>query len=84
VAPVTNVPLPTVTTPPVSLPGLPEVPPITLSPEQMLELIPAELLARINQYAYVNSAVPPAPPCRRQGPYDFGGERTQYPHVRQR
>ena len=22
-----------------------------------------------------------APPCRKQGPFEFGGERTQYPHV---
>ena len=26
----------------------------------------------------------PAPPCRLQGPYDFGGEVTQYPHVNER
>jgi len=25
-----------------------------------------------------------APPCRLQGKYDFGGEVTQYPHVRER
>jgi phospholipid/cholesterol/gamma-HCH transport system substrate-binding protein len=84
VAPVTNVPLPTVTTPPVSLPGLPTIPSVTLTPQQALDLIPDELLGRINQFAYTNAATPPAPPCRRQGPYDFGGERTQYPHVRQR
>ena len=24
------------------------------------------------------------PPCRPQGPYDFGGEVTQYPHVNER
>ena len=24
----------------------------------------------------------PAPPCRQQGKFDFGGEQTQYPHVK--
>jgi phospholipid/cholesterol/gamma-HCH transport system substrate-binding protein len=85
VPPATNTPIPpvTVSTPPVSVPGVITIPPVTLTPEQALDLVPNDLLARINQYAYANGTVP-APPCRRQGPFDFGGERTQYPHVRER
>jgi hypothetical protein len=26
----------------------------------------------------------PAPPCRQQGKYSFGGETTQYPHLNAR
>jgi phospholipid/cholesterol/gamma-HCH transport system substrate-binding protein len=50
------------------------------------ELIPAELLDRIEQYAFAGSpgGDGPAPPCRLQGPYSFGGEVTQYTHVRAR
>ena len=48
------------------------------------ELIPAELLNRIVQFAFAGQpgVNGPAPPCRLQGPYNFGGEITQYPHVR--
>ena len=31
-----------------------------------------------------NGGTVPAPPCRKQGLYEFGGERTQYPHVNAR
>jgi phospholipid/cholesterol/gamma-HCH transport system substrate-binding protein len=49
------------------------------------DLIPDELLANILQYAYGGAGRNlPAPPCRLQGRYDFGGEVTQYPHVRER
>ena len=30
------------------------------------------------------SGTVPAPPCRKQGPFEFGGETTQYPHVNAR
>ena len=76
--PVGNVP-----STPVPLP----VPLPDLSPEQAQELIPDELLQRINQFGFANSPVGgpvPAPPCRPQGPYDYAGERTQYPHVKAR
>jgi hypothetical protein len=64
----------------VQLPPIPQVP---LSPAQAQALIPNDLLARIEQYAFGNGAAPStlAPPCRNQGPFDFGGEKTQYPHV---
>jgi virulence factor Mce-like protein len=54
-----------------------------LLPGQAEQLIPDELLERINQFGFAGGEVP-APPCRPQGPYDFSGERTQYPHVRAR
>jgi phospholipid/cholesterol/gamma-HCH transport system substrate-binding protein len=49
------------------------------------DLIPDELLANILQYAYAEAGRNlPAPPCRLQGRFDFGGEVTQYPHVNER
>ena len=73
-----------------SVPDLPvplpvPLPPVT--PEQATDLIPDELLQRINQFAFANSPAGgpvPAPPCRWQGLYDYAGERTQYPHVKAR
>ena len=56
-------------------------------PSRPQALIPDELLQRIQQFAFGGSrtAAPwPAPPCRKQGPFEFGGERTQYPHVNAR
>ena len=68
--------------PPVTLPPIPQIP---LTPEQAEALIPDELLAQIQQYAFgVGGAGVVAPPCRKQGPFEFGGERTQYPHVNAR
>ena len=42
-----------------------------------------KLIAQVNQFAFpvVNGTVP-APPCRQQAPFDVGGERTQYPHLK--
>ena len=50
------------------------------------ELIPTELLNRIVQFAFAGQpgVNGPAPPCRLQGRYNFGGEITQYPHVVER
>ena len=61
--------------------GLPVVGTIPLD-----QLIPNELLQRVIRYAFAGApgGAVPAPACRRQGPYDYGGERTQYPHVRER
>jgi virulence factor Mce-like protein len=70
--------------PPVTLPPIPQVP---LTPEQAQALIPDELLARVQQFAFGGAAgggTVAAPPCRKQGPFEFGGERTQYPHVNAR
>ena len=47
------------------------------------ELVPQDLLDRIVEFAFAGQPGTngPAPPCRLQGPYNFGGEVTQYPHV---
>ena len=76
---ITNLPVPS---PPV--PGLPTLPPLT--PAESKELVPDELLARVTRYAFAGNpgGAVPAPPCRWQGRYNFGGEVTQYPHVRER
>jgi phospholipid/cholesterol/gamma-HCH transport system substrate-binding protein len=59
--------------------------PLPPLPPAVGDLIPDELLDRIITFAFAGdpSNVPVAP-CRLQGPYDFGGEITQYPHVRAR
>ena len=47
-------------------------------------LIPQELSDLVGRFAFgtgTGCAVP-APPCEKQGKFDFGGERTDYPHVR--
>jgi virulence factor Mce-like protein len=79
--------LPTPTAVP-SLPGLP-VPTPTVVPtppttEQLQALVPNELLDRINKFAFANAPAGsvPAPACKKQAPYDYGGETTQYPHVK--
>jgi virulence factor Mce-like protein len=78
-----GLPLPQVPLPQISLPPIPQVP---LTPEQASALIPTELLQRVQQYAFggADNAGLVAPPCRKQGPFEFGGERTQYPHVNAR
>ncbi len=54
-------------------------------PPSVGDEIPQELLDRIITYAFAGSpGNVPAGPCRLQGPYNFGGEITQYPHVRAR
>jgi phospholipid/cholesterol/gamma-HCH transport system substrate-binding protein len=59
---------------------LPPLPPI-LGPV----LIPNELLNNIVTYAFLGTQRGGAAvPCRLQGKFNFGGEITQYPHVRER
>jgi phospholipid/cholesterol/gamma-HCH transport system substrate-binding protein len=55
-------------------------------PPSVGDLVPQELLNRIIQFAFAGQpgGNVPAPPCRLQGPYNFGGEITQYPHVNAR
>jgi phospholipid/cholesterol/gamma-HCH transport system substrate-binding protein len=61
---------------------LPPIPQVPLTPQQASALIPNDLLQRIQQFAFGGgSAGGTAPPCRKQGAFDFGGEKTQYPHV---
>jgi phospholipid/cholesterol/gamma-HCH transport system substrate-binding protein len=63
--------------------GLPPIPQIPLTPEQAEALIPDDLLARVQKYAFGNGQVA-APPCRKQAKYTFGGRTTQYPQLRAR
>ena len=49
------------------------------------DLIPAALLDQIIQFGFAGRpGSQTAVPCRPQGPYTFGGETTQYPHVGER
>ena len=58
---------------------LPPLPPV------LGDLVPDDLLNNIVQFAFNGTnGGGAAPPCRLQGRYDFGGEVTQYPHVRER
>jgi phospholipid/cholesterol/gamma-HCH transport system substrate-binding protein len=72
---------------PTPLPGLPvpvpTVPPTPLTTQQLQALVPNELLDRINKFAFNNApgGSVPAPPCKNQGPYTYGGDTSQYPHV---
>jgi phospholipid/cholesterol/gamma-HCH transport system substrate-binding protein len=66
------------------VPNISNVPAVPLPPVAD-ELIPQDLLNRIVQFAFAGQpGNGPAPPCRIQGPYSFGGEVTQYPHVNDR
>jgi phospholipid/cholesterol/gamma-HCH transport system substrate-binding protein len=65
--------------------GLPAITntPLPPLPPSVGDLIPASLLNNILTYAFLGTQRGgAAPPCRLQGKYDFGGEVTQYPHVR--
>jgi virulence factor Mce-like protein len=64
----------------VTLPPIPQVP---LTPEQAQALIPDSLLQQIQHYAFGDGAAPGAlaGPCKKQGPFDFNGTKSQYPHV---
>jgi phospholipid/cholesterol/gamma-HCH transport system substrate-binding protein len=68
------------------VPNITNVPALPLPPVLGLELVPEDLLNRIVQFAFAGQPGTngPAPPCRIQGPYSFGGEVTQYPHVNER
>ncbi len=75
--------LPGIPLPPVTLPPIPQVP---LTPEQAAALIPTQLLQQLQTIIFGSPGGTgvAAVPCRRQGLYDFGGEKTQYPHVNAR
>jgi phospholipid/cholesterol/gamma-HCH transport system substrate-binding protein len=65
-------------------PAITNVPAVPVPPAAG-DLIPDELLDRIVRFGFAGSpGNVPAPPCRLQGPYNFGGEITQYPHVNAR
>ena len=63
---------------------LPDAPAAAPTAEQLQALVPDGLLQRINRFAFANAPAGsvPAPPCRKQAPYAYGGETTQYPHVK--
>jgi phospholipid/cholesterol/gamma-HCH transport system substrate-binding protein len=59
--------------------------PLPPLPPAVGNLVPQDLLNRIILFAFAgNPAHVPAPPCRQQGRFNFGGEVTQYPHVNDR
>jgi len=63
---------------------VPGLPPLPISPQQLQALIPNDLIQRIQQFAFAgqtNAGAVPAPPCRQQGKFDFGGQATLFPHV---
>jgi phospholipid/cholesterol/gamma-HCH transport system substrate-binding protein len=67
------------------VPSITNVPALPLPPA-VGDLVPQDLLDRIVEFAFAGQpgSNGPAPPCRLQGPYNFGGEVTQYPHVNSR
>jgi phospholipid/cholesterol/gamma-HCH transport system substrate-binding protein len=67
------------------VPSITNVPALPLPPA-VGDLVPQDLLDRIVEFAFAGQPGTngPAPPCRLQGPYNFGGEVTQYPHVNSR
>jgi phospholipid/cholesterol/gamma-HCH transport system substrate-binding protein len=57
--------------------------PLPPLPPSVADLVPDALLNNIVTYAFNGTQRGgAAPPCRLQGKYNFGGEVTQYPHVR--
>jgi virulence factor Mce-like protein len=81
------------TTPPVASPtAVPDLPgpdlpvpvptavPTVVPPE--VSGITQDLIDRINQFAFPVQGQVPAPPCEKQGKFTFGGETTDFPHVK--
>jgi phospholipid/cholesterol/gamma-HCH transport system substrate-binding protein len=62
------------------LPDLP-VPVPTPNPLSPLTPVVDQLIQQINQFAFP-VASQGAPPCKKQGPFNVGGETTQYPHLK--
>jgi len=68
---------------PPTVPGVPDLPvpvPTVVPPE--VSGITQPLIDRINQFAFPLQGAVPAPGCEKQGNFTFGGESTQYPHVK--
>jgi hypothetical protein len=71
-----------------STPGLPVPIPPGLTTDQVNQifqtLVPQSLLDNLQKYVVgpTSNSKTAAPPCVWQGKYTFGGETTQYPHVR--
>ncbi|HEV3129745.1 MAG TPA: MlaD family protein [Solirubrobacteraceae bacterium] len=47
----------------------------------LTNLIPDQLRKQIQQFAFAANGTVPAPPCKQQGPYNFSGQVTLFPHV---
>jgi phospholipid/cholesterol/gamma-HCH transport system substrate-binding protein len=62
---------------------LPPIPQVPLTPAQAQALIPDSLLQQIEHYAFLDGAPVSAmaASCKKQGPWDFNGSKSQYPHV---
>jgi ABC-type transporter Mla subunit MlaD len=59
--------------------------PLPPLPPAVGDLVPQDLLDRIIEFGFGGTPGNiPAGPCVIQGPYNFGGQVTQYPHVRAR
>ena len=41
-----------------------------------------DLINRVNQFAFPAQGNVPAPKCEKQGKFNFGGQLTDFPHVR--
>ncbi len=73
------VPVPSVVPVPTAVPT---VPPTPANPLSSLTSQVDKLIQQINQFAFPVTSGVPAPPCKKQAPYNYGGETTQYPHVK--
>jgi virulence factor Mce-like protein len=62
---------------------LPPIPQVPLTPAQAQALIPDSLLQQIQHFAFLDGAPVSAmaPSCKQQGPWNFNGTKSQYPHV---
>ncbi|HYH90250.1 MAG TPA: MlaD family protein [Solirubrobacteraceae bacterium] len=75
---------------PPAVPGVPGVPDLPVPvPSVVPTVVPPEvsgitqsLIDRINQFAFPLQGAVPAPGCEKQPNFTFGGESTQYPHVK--
>jgi phospholipid/cholesterol/gamma-HCH transport system substrate-binding protein len=47
----------------------------------LLDILPKELQDNIQKFAFTANSSVPAPPCKQQPKFTFGGETTQFPHV---
>jgi len=86
-------PLTITNAPPTGPPSLPVPVPVPLVDQltplleqQLQQLVPQSLIDNLNRFLADQLAAngAGAPRCRPQGTYDYGGEITQYPHVKAR
>jgi phospholipid/cholesterol/gamma-HCH transport system substrate-binding protein len=77
-------PVPTAVPVPTVVPGLPVPVPSAVPTEvpNPVTGLTQSLIDRINQFAFPVNNTAPAPRCKKQGNFHFGGESTRYPHVK--